>query len=303
MSQQQRETVARILRGAPVDLAGDPAEQRELFRQMIAGTPVPEDVIVRPGVLGGVPTVGVEIAGTEPAGTLVHFHGGCFVVGSAEASVGLAADLARRAGVRVISVDYRLAPENPYPAAVDDALAVYRALLDEADGDTSGIAVSGESAGGNLAVALMLAARREGLPQPAGAALLSPWTDLTVPPTYADTGADPVINAQALRIRAADYLAGADPKQGSISPVLADLRGLAPLLIQAGSAEYLVQDAVRLAARAAADHVEVVLDVTPEVLHVFQAFAAVLDEGAAALDRAGEFLRRHLDATAAESAR
>lgn len=293
MSQQQRETVAQILRNAPVDLGGEVTEQRELFAKMVAANPVPDGVRIESLSLDGIPALSIEPQGATPDSTVLYFHGGCFVVGSAQASAGLAANLARKTGARVISVDYRLAPEHPYPAALDDALTAYRALLGGEHG-TAPIAVAGESAGANLAVALMLAARGPGdLPQPACAILFSPWADLTVPDLPHDTGLDPVINAGALRTRAADYLAGADPRDGLISPVHADLTGLPPVLIQAGSHEYLLDDAIRLAARAAADHVPVTLDVTPRVLHVFQAFAALLEEGEDALVRAAAFLRAH----------
>lgn len=294
MSQQQRDTVAQILRNAPVDLGGEVTEQRELFARMVAANPVPDGVRIESLSLGGIPALSIEPHATTPDSTVLYFHGGCFVVGSARASAGLAANLARKAGARVISVDYRLAPEHPYPAALDDALTAYRALIAGEHG-TAPIAVAGESAGANLAVALMLAARGLGdLPQPACAVLLSPWADLTVPHLPQDAGLDPVINAGALRTRAADYLAGADPRDGLLSPVLADLTGLPPILVQAGSEEYLLDDAVRLAARAAADHVAVTLDVTPRVLHVFQAFAALLEEGEEALVRAAAFLRTHI---------
>jgi acetyl esterase/lipase len=318
MSELQRDIVARILRESPIDLGGEVAEQRELFRKLIGAEPLPEDVTVTPAVLDGVPAVSVSAgpvsagpkaagpvsvgsvpAGPDPAadtvdGTVLYFHGGCFAVGSAESSTGLAGHLARAAGVRVLSVDYRLAPEHPYPAALQDALAAYRALVRE-QGGAGRIAVVGESAGGNLAAALLLAVREEpDLPQPACAMLLSPWADLTVPDLPDDPGLDPVITARALRIRAQDYLQGADPHDGLVSPVHADLTGLPPLLIQAGSAEYLRDDAIRLAARAAAHHVQVTLDITPHVPHVFQAFASILDEAAEALTRAAAFLHTHL---------
>jgi epsilon-lactone hydrolase len=158
--------------------------------------------------------------------------------------------------------------------------------------------VSGESAGGNLALELLLALRLEGLPQPAAAVLFSPMTDLTVSGESYRIKAttDPNITAAAIRVRVADYLAGTgiDPADPRVSPVFADLAGLPPLLIQAGSSEVLLDDATRLAARAAADNVPVILDVVPDVPHVFQAFAAVLEEGAAALARAAGFIRSHL---------
>jgi acetyl esterase/lipase len=233
-----------------------------------------------------------DIAGVEPRGTIFHIHGGGFALGSAAGSVGLASSLARKTGMRAVSVDYRLAPEHPYPAALQDVTAAYRSLAEQAGG-AGHIVVSGESAGGNLAIELLIAVQAEGLTMPAAALLLSPMTDLTVTgSSYAGKAqADPAISAHAIRTRAADYLAGTDPADPRVSPIFADLSGLPPLLIQAGSHEVLLDDATRLAAKAAADDVAVILDITPGVPHVFQAFAAILDEADAALNRAARFVQ------------
>jgi acetyl esterase/lipase len=233
----------------------------------------------------------IDIAGTEPRGTIFHIHGGGFALGSAAGSVGLASSLARKTGMRAVSVDYRLAPEHPYPAALHDVTTAYRALAGQS-GSADRIVVSGESAGGNLAVELLIAGQAQDLPMPAAALLLSPMTDLTVTgASYAGKAhVDPAITVQAIRARAADYLAGTDPASPLVSPVYADLSGLPPLLIQAGSHEVLLDDATRLAAKAAADDVAVTLDITPGVPHVFQAFAAILDEADAALNRAARFI-------------
>lgn len=302
MTTTQMENVKALLRGAPLDLAGDPLEMRAVFRAMLTAAPVPADVRTEPAVLGGVPALRVWVdraTPTPPTATIVHFHGGCYAVGEPATSLNLVAALARRTGAEVLSVDYRLAPEHRYPAAVDDALAAYRALLD-AGGDPARIVVAGESAGAGLAMATLLSARSAGLPQPAAALLLSPWVDLTQSGRSLETkaGVDPSMSATALRVRAADYLGGADPRAEQASPAFADLRGLAPLLVQAGSHEVLLDDAVRLAARAAECDVDVTLDVVAGAPHVFQAFAAVLDEAAAALDRAAAFLRDRLDPAA-----
>jgi epsilon-lactone hydrolase len=297
MSKDQRTAIHQLLRNADFDLGGDVASQRPRLEQMLTAHPLPPDVRTSTGDLGGVPVVFAGLAGVDATGVLFHLHGGGFALGSAVGSVGLAASLARLTGLSVVAVDYRLAPENPYPAAVEDAVNAYRALLERGEG-AANIVVSGESAGGNLAVELLLALRSEGLAQPAAAVLFSPMTDLTVSGESFRTKAtaDPNITAAAIRTRAADYLTGTgiDPADPKVSPVFADLTGLPPLLIQAGSNEVLLDDATRLAVRAAADNVPVILDVVPDVPHVFQAFAAVLDEGAAALDRAGQFIRSHL---------
>jgi acetyl esterase/lipase len=299
MSKHQRETIDQMLRDAPFDLGGDVLVQRPLLEQMLTGHPLAHDVRTTPGELGGVPVIFIEIAETEPKGVIFHLHGGGFALGSAASSVGFASDVARQAGMSAISVDYRLAPEHPYPAALQDVTAAYEALL-EREGSGAPIVVSGESAGGNLAVELLIACQQRGLVMPAAAVLFSPMTDLTVSGDSYTTKADvdPNITAAAIQTRANDYLngTGTDPADPLVSPIFADLRGLPPLLVQAGSHEVLLDDATRLATRAAADDVTVVLDITPDVGHVFQAFSAVLDEGDQALSRAGSFLQAHVQA-------
>jgi monoterpene epsilon-lactone hydrolase len=297
MTAEQRDMVHQILRNAPFDLGGDVAVHRPLLERMLTAQPLAADVRVTPGELGGVPVVYIDIDGVDPRGTIFHSHGGGFALGSARGSVGLAAGMARKTGMRAVSVDYRLAPEHPYPAARQDVTAAYQALLEQVGG-AGQIVVSGESAGGNLAVELLIAGKARGLTMPAAVVLLSPMTDLTVSGDsyHHKAQTDPNIGAQAIRTRVADYLGGtgtsaADPL---VSPVFADLRGLPPLLIQAGSHEVLLDDATRLAARAAADDVAVILDITPAVPHVFQAFAGILDEGDAALERVARFIDDHL---------
>src|ERR1700722_622022 len=211
MTAQQRDMIDQILRNAPFDLGGDVAAQRPLLEQMLTSQPLPADVRMTPADLGGIPVIFIDIADVEPRGTIFHIHGGGFALGSAGASAGLASSLARKTGMRAVSVDYRLAPEHPYPAALQDVTAAYRALLEHADAGQ--IIVSGESAGGNLAIELLIAAKADGLAMPAAALLLSPMTDLTVTGgSYAGKAhADPAISARAIRIRAADYLAGTHP--------------------------------------------------------------------------------------------
>jgi epsilon-lactone hydrolase len=256
---------------------------------------VPADVTTSSGSLGGIPVVNVEAAGAHPASVIFYLHGGAYAIGTAASSVGLASDLARRAGARLVTVDYRLAPEHPHPAAIDDAVAAYRGLLDSALG-ASAIVIAGESAGAGLAAATLVALKHVALPQPSGAVLMSPWADLSLSgqSISAKAAVDPALTPAGLRRRAIDYVGDGDRTADLVSPIFADLTGLPPLLIQAGSHEILLDDATRLAARAATADVAVTLEVTPGVPHVFQGFAAMLDEGDAALTSAGEFLRAHL---------
>ncbi|MDX6421482.1 MAG: epsilon-lactone hydrolase [Trebonia sp.] len=297
MSTEQREALDAILRQSAFPAGSDVNEQRRLLRELLAAQPLPAGVTVTAAALGGVPAAEVTVDGVEPRYVVLYFHGGVYVLGDAFQAAGLAAQVARRTRAKVISVDYRLAPEHPYPAAVDDALAAYEALL---EGGTAppDIVLAGESAGGGLAVATLVSAREHGLPRPAAALLMSPYADLTLAGATMETrrDADPLLSREALQARIPDYTAGQDPALGLISPVFADLSGLPPLLIQAGTHEVLLDDAVRLARQAATADVEVTLDITPGVPHVFQAYYPILDEAAAALDRAGQFLSTQLAA-------
>jgi acetyl esterase/lipase len=291
----QRETLDAILRQAAFPVDSDVNEQRRLLRELTSAQPLPPDVTVTAAALGGVPTAEITVDGIEPRHVVLYFHGGVYVMGDASGAANLASQIGRRTRAKVISVDYRLAPEHPYPAAVDDALAAYEALLQDGTAP-SDIVFAGESAGGALAVATMVNARAHGLPLPAAAFVMSPYADLTLAGTTMETRreVDPLMSRELLQARITDYTAGQDAALPLISPIFADLSGLPPLIIQAGSHEVLLDDAVRLAQQAATADVEVTLEITPGVPHVFQNFAAILDEGAAALDRAGELLSAHL---------
>jgi monoterpene epsilon-lactone hydrolase len=298
MSQQQKDALEEMLSHAPLDIGGDAIQERANFENMLSARPLADDVITTPGEVGGVPVLTIEAGGGSHDAVVLWFHGGWYVIGSPRTSAGLSSDLGRRIDAKVISVDYRLAPEHPYPAALHDARAAYRGLLDSGV-DPHSIAIVGESAGGGLAVALLASLAEAGLAQPAATVLLSPWTDLTLSGETMTSmiGIDPVFTREKVSVRAEDYVGSADPADPSISPIFADLRGVSPVLIQTGSHEILLDDSMRLARRAAIDDVAITLDVTPGVPHGFQAFAAMLDEGGAALERAAAFLNHHLSRT------
>ena len=297
MSRQQQVDLDATLRQAPIDPKAEVTALRAGFEALMQRIPVPGDVTKTETKVGGVDATEVTLHGIDSANVILYFHGGVYVIGSADSSVPLVADLARRTSAKAISVDYRLAPENPYPAAVEDALAAYEGLLSQGV-DPSNIALSGESAGGGLTAALLIALRDADLPMPSSAFVMSPWVDLTLSGTsiIGKQEVDPILTEEGLRWRVGDYVAGANASDPRISPVFAGLHGLPPMLIQVGSHEILLSDAVRLAERAANDDVAVTLEVVPGVPHVFQAYAAVLDEGGASLNRAAAFLKSHFAA-------
>jgi epsilon-lactone hydrolase len=295
MSQPARKSFPELLSAIPPENRGDLSLLRPLFEEFMLQTPLPSDVSLTEMTLGGVPALEISVPEATTDAELLYFHGGVFALGSARASAGLASLLARQARAKVLSVDYRLAPEHPYPAAPDDALASYRGLLD-AGIRRERIAFFGESAGGALALGTLVAARDLGLAQPAAAVLYSPWLDMTLSGASMESkaGVDVVLAPDRLRGNVADYAGDADPASDALSPLFADLHGIPPLLIQCGSNEVLLDDATRLAVAAAAADVALQLDVTPEVGHVFQASAPDLDEAEAALARTGAFLQAYL---------
>ncbi len=295
MSHEQQIQLDAILRQGRLDTAGDVQALRAAFNELMARVPVAPDVRQRPVDIGGVAGVEVTVDGSEAENVILYLHGGVYVIGTAASSIPLASELVRRTGARAITLEYRLGPEHPYPAAVDDARAAYEGLL--AQGIAPGhIAVVGESAGGGLAMVTLLALREAGLPLPSCAYVMSPYVDLTLSggTLVEKRDADPVLTPEGLRARVPDYVGGADASDPYISPMFADLTGLPPLLIHAGSHEILLSDAVRLAERAALADVAVTLQVTPGVPHVFQGFAGLLDEAGVALDRASEFMQAQL---------
>ncbi|MEO7385867.1 MAG: alpha/beta hydrolase [Gammaproteobacteria bacterium] len=243
---------------------------------------------------GGVPAVWVHTPVPVRKGkVLLYIHGGGFILGSATTDLALPLRIGPATGLPVLSVDYRLAPEHPYPAAANDVLAAYRWLLKQGY-KARDIGVLGDSAGGDLALVLVLAARDAGLPAPAAIAVLSPVTDMTGSgDTRVTLGtADPILSGDA-PARWSAYLGGQEPGDPKVSPVFADLRGFPPLLVQVGTREVLLSDSVRLARKARTDGVDVTLDVWEGMWHVWQGNPDVPESKAAANEIAA-FFRRHV---------
>ncbi|MBP7962386.1 MAG: alpha/beta hydrolase [Caldilineaceae bacterium] len=230
-----------------------------------------------------------------PKRTLMFIHGGGYFFGSLNTHRQLAADVANAAQARTLLFEYRLAPEHRYPAALDDTLAVYRALL--RDGvDPSQLILAGDSAGGGLTLAIMTALRDAGEPLPALAICFSPWTDLACvgESMQSRVKADPWFDPRQMVQAARYYLGNQAPETPLASPLYADLHGLPPLLIQVGMDEILLSDSTRLAEKARAAGVDVTLQVWPQMMHVWQAFARYVPEGRAALDHVAAFVHAYL---------
>ena len=297
MSRKQREAIDTLLRSAPrPETPPSVEEQRRGFAESIT-RPAPDDVATRRTTLGGRPALELTPKHAAPHGHLLYLHGGGYAIGSPDTHAGLVGELARRAGLRTTSLDYRLAPENPFPAAVEDGLAAYRELLATGT-DARGLVIAGDSAGGGLTLATLLGARDAGLPLPAAAAVFSPWFDLTLSGESIRTkgGIDPIFNEHFLHVYADHYIGAEDKKQPLASPLFADLAGLPPLLIQVGANELLLDDAVRLAGRAGADNVDVTLEIGGDLPHVYQHHYGHLDEADAALDSTARFFTTRISA-------
>jgi acetyl esterase/lipase len=299
MASEQAEAIKALLRTTTASLvAGTPhsVEQMraegELFGELTAE---PEGVKWVEDDAGGRPALWAEPEGADRDRVVQYVHGGGYVIGSLASYRKLTGHLARAVGCRVVSVDYRLAPEHPFPAAVTDSVAAYRWLLDQGHRPDQ-IAVSGDSAGGGLTLATLLALRDQAIPQPAGAVPISPWADLegTGDSMRTNAGTDLVVSLAGLQGMARMYVPTGDQRDPLAAPLHGDYAGICPLYIQVGADETLLDDARRVAERARAAGVDVTLDIYPEMQHVFQLAAGNMPEADAAVADAGRWLRARL---------
>jgi acetyl esterase/lipase len=294
------ETIIQMIRSAP-DLHGAPIEERRAAIEAVTSMfPVPEDIKCDPTDAGGVPAEWISAPGADPDRVIYYLHGGGYVMGSIKTHREMVSRIARASGARALAIDYRLAPEHPFPAAVEDSTAAYRWLLSTGV-DPARLVIAGDSAGGGLTVATLVALRDAGDPLPAAAVCLSPWVDMEGIGESMTTRAeaDPMVQRDDLIEGAQAYLGGADPRTPLAAPLYADLKGLPPLLIHVGTAETLLDDSTRLADRAKTAGVDVTLEPWDDMIHVWQFMASMLPEGQQSIDRIGGFIREHIGATAA----
>ncbi|MCJ8168921.1 alpha/beta hydrolase [Atopomonas sediminilitoris] len=270
------------------------AWQRFWLRALTLTSQVPRSVSIRATTLGGVPAEQLSLAQTNPCAVL-YLHGGAFCIGSARTHRSITANLARLSGATVYALDYRLAPEHPYPAGLDDAVAAYQALLAQGFKPEQ-LAIAGDSAGGNLALTCALRLQRQGLPQPAALLTLSPLTDASRQQLHQPPAGDPLLNVRWVAQASADYCAPAQLNDPLVSPVFAgaeQLAALPPVMIQVGEDEILLNDSLRMHQALLAAGNEVVLERYADYWHVFQAQAGVLLAADIALQRLANFLKQH----------
>jgi epsilon-lactone hydrolase len=287
------EAVRELLRSQPRPTGL--AQRRERLDSIGAAYPIASDISLEAGNIDGVPIEWSSTPGSDASRVLLFFHGGGYCSGSIASHRSMVVEAGRAAGVHALAVGYRLAPEHPFPAALDDARAAYAFLIDRGIAPQR-IALGGDSAGGGLSLALMTSLRDSKQPMPGCAWLVSPWVDLemTGGSLLTKANVDPLIQKPYLEELAAAYLGGADPANPLVSPLHADLTGLPPLLVQVGSAETLLDDAVRITSRAGAADVAVTLEIWPHMVHAWHLWAAVLADGRRALETAGRFISARL---------
>ena len=296
MPSEESKQLIETLRAQPILQGGSPAEMRA---GMDANArQVDSDIGTEDTTAGGVPARFFSAPGADASKVVLYLHGGGYVIGSIASHAWLTGAISRASGMRVLSLDYRLAPEHGCPAAVLDATFAYQSLV-ESGYAAENIAIAGDSAGGGLTAATLLSIRERGLPMPGAAVLLSPWTDLAITGASVTERAsrDPMIGDSAMiTMMANNYLLGMSPRDPQASPLYADLKGLPPLLIQVGSEEVLFDDAARLHAKAQEAGVDSSFEEWDGQVHVFQMQGWMVPEGQQAIDRIGEFLKARVGA-------
>ena len=290
MSYPELDQLINTLRSRPK--VTDIGERRRNMDAFATSFPPADDITIEPMTLGGVSAEKSQAPGDDDKGALLYVHGGGYVIGSLDSHRHVVTEAGRACGVPAYALDYRLAPEIPFPAPVEDTLAAYRALL-ESGLDPSRIAIAGDSAGGGLVVAALVAIGEADLPQPACGWSISPWVDMEMigESMTTNAGSDPTVQREGLTDYSGLYLNGADARSPLAAPLYADLTGIAPLLLQVGSIETLLDAAVRLAGRAASAGVATRLDVWPEMPHVWHLFHPTLAAGRKAIEEGGSFVK------------
>jgi monoterpene epsilon-lactone hydrolase len=294
MTSKELQAIISVLKSQPAPGDLSVKELRATIEANATQFRLPQDAGCEPVDARGVPAEWVTTPESVEGRFIYYLHGGGYVAGSISTHREIAWRLSRAAKAKVLTIGYRLAPENPFPAAVEDATTGYRWLLSQG-ADAARVVIVGESAGGGLVMATLISLRDDGEPLPAAAIPVSPWVDLEClgESMVTKVNLDPLVRRDSLLKNARDYLGNTNPRAPLASPIYADLTGLPPLLIQVGTAEVLFDDATRLAGRAKSDGVAVVLEPWEDMIHSWHKFAARLPEAQQAIDHIGEFARKH----------
>ena len=294
MISQELAEIIKVIRETRPEKEPTLEEMRAGMEAMVPFFPLAEDIQCEKVDAGGISAEWVVAPGAADDRLILYLHGGGYVMGSINTHRELVSHISRAAKARVLIIDYRLAPEHPYPAAVEDAKAVFQWLLQQGF-DPARVVVAGDSAGGGLTVATLLALRDDKIPLPAAAVCLSPWVDLEACGESMTTKAeaDPMVQREAILKIAEAYLGGAGARTPLAAPLYADLQGLPPLLIQVGTAETLLDDALRIAEKAKGAGVEVTLEAWEDMIHVWQYYASRVPEAKKAVEGIGRFILEH----------
>jgi acetyl esterase/lipase len=285
--------VVQLLKDRLAKPSKGPQDDRRYYEEMVP-FPWPDDVQVERVGAGGVPAAWISAPGGDNGRVILYLHGGGYVVGSVRTHGVMMAGMARASGARVLGLEYRCGPENPFPAAVEDSVAAYRWLISNGT-DPSRVVIAGDSAGGGQTVATCMWLRYLGEPPPAAQVSISGWTDLTQTGESLITNAevDPSVTKQRLERLTKVYMGDKDPSAPLASPIYGDFAGLPPLLAQVGSIEVLLDDSTRIVDRAKAAGVDATLEVWPDMPHVWHLFAPILKEGRESIESMGKFVRKH----------
>lgn len=292
MSQQQLDKLLKIFERQPPLGAQPLAQERANLDEGGARFLVPEDVTMTPVDVDGVPGEYLVAPNADDKRVVLYLHGGGYVIGSIKSHRYLMQNISRQSGAKTLGLDYRLAPEHPFPAALEDATKAYSWLLAQGY-EPKNIAIAGDSAGGGLTLATLINLRDQGIPLPAAGVLISPWTDLTGTADSVTSRAtsDPMVSKDGLYSLGEKYLNGEDAKNPLASPVFADLTDLPPLLVHVGGREILYDDAITVVNNAKTAGLEVELLDAAEMFHVWHAFAPMLDEAQEAIEQIGAWLK------------
>ena len=295
VSKGMKRVIKILIQNREVAIKKRISDSRAALDQMSGLVQLPKDAKLENIDVGGIPATWVSTPEVVKDKVILYLHGGGYIQGSITSHQDLAQRISRVSKAKVLILDYRLAPEHPFPAALEDSTRAYRWLVDTEGYLPQNIVIAGDSAGGGLTVATLVKLRDERMALPAAAVCISPWTDLalTGESIKEKVHEDPFVTPDNIMFSASMYLGKTDPKNPYVSPLYANLKDLPPLCIQVGTAEILLDDAIRLATRAKEAGVEVQLDVWEDMIHVFQAFAVLAPESQEGIEKIGEFIKKN----------